>query len=120
MDLSTTNFIPTDIFYLILEHLTDRRDLYAAALTNRDFNRAATPLLYRTLDTDTSSSTSSSVWGHKTVRFVGVFLSRALTLTPRQTSDVIHPAYSLLRRPELARHVWHIRETGYVSFPFST
>lgn len=28
---------------------------------------------------------------------------------------MIHPAYSLLRRPELARHVLHVRETGYVS-----
>lgn len=71
MALSSTNFIPTDIFYLILEHLTDRRDLYAAALTSRDFNRAATPLLYRTLDTDTPSS---NVWGHKAVRIFGQFL----------------------------------------------
>lgn len=66
MALSNTGFIPTDIFYAILEHLTDRRDLYAAALANRDFNRAATPLLYRTLDTDTRAGR----WGHtsKSVR----------------------------------------------------
>lgn len=68
--MALSNFIPTDIFYLILEHLTDRRDLYAAALTNRDFNRAATPLLYRTLDTDTPAR----VWGHKAVRSFGHFL----------------------------------------------
>jgi len=61
---NTTGYIPTDIFYAVLEHLTDRRDLYAAALANRDFNRAATPLLYRTLDTDTRAGR----WGHKTVR----------------------------------------------------
>ena len=79
MALSTTNFVPTDIFYLVLEHLTDRRDLYAAALTSRDFNRAATPLLYRTLDTDTPAS---SEWGRKAVRSFGYFSSRALTLTP--------------------------------------
>jgi hypothetical protein len=77
MDLSTTNFIPTDIFYLILEHLTDRRDLYAAALTSRDFNRAATPLLYRTLDTDTPSR---GVWGHKAVRSFGHFLKPSTDL----------------------------------------
>jgi len=59
-----TGFMPTDIFYAVLEHLTDRRDLYAAALANWDFNRAATPLLYRTLDTDTRAGR----WGHKTVR----------------------------------------------------
>jgi len=71
MVLSSTNFIPTDIFYLVLEQLTDRRDLYAAALTSRDFNRVATPLLYRTLDSDTPSS---NVWGHKAVGSFGHFL----------------------------------------------
>jgi hypothetical protein len=77
MVLSSTNFIPTDIFYLVLEHLTDRRDLHAAALTSRDFNRAATPLLYRTLDTDTPSS---SIWGHKAVRSFGHFLKPSIDL----------------------------------------
>ena len=74
---STANFVPTDIFYLILEHITDRRDLYAAALTSRDFNRAATPLLYRTLDTDTPAS---SEWGHKAVRSFEHFLKRSIDL----------------------------------------
>ncbi len=60
--------IPNDIFYLVLEHLTDRRDLYAAALISRDFNRAATPLLYRTLDTDTPAR----VWDHKAVRHIAI------------------------------------------------
>jgi len=69
MVLSITNFVPTDIFYLVLEHLTDRRDLYSATLTSREFNRAATPLLYRTLDTDTPAR----VWGHKAVRSFGHF-----------------------------------------------
>ncbi|KAH9072866.1 hypothetical protein EDB83DRAFT_2288463 [Lactarius deliciosus] len=82
--------IPTDIFYSVLEHLTDRRDLYTAALASRDFNKAATPLLYRSLDTDTRVRP----WDHKSA------------------SNVIHPAYTLLKRPELARHVRHLRETG--------
>jgi hypothetical protein len=55
--------IPIDIFYTVLQHLTDRRDLYTAALTSRDFNKAATPLLYRTLDTDTRAR----LWDHKSV-----------------------------------------------------
>ena len=55
--------IPIDIFYSVLAHLTDRRDLYTAALTSRDFNKAATPLLYRTLDTDTRTGS----WDHKSV-----------------------------------------------------
>jgi len=77
MILSSINFIPTDIFYLVLEHLTDRRDLYAAALTSRDFNRAATPLLYRTLDTDTPASNG---WGHKAVRSFWHFLKLSIDL----------------------------------------
>jgi hypothetical protein len=112
MILSSTKFIPTDIFYVVCGHLADRRDLYAATLTSRDFNRAATPLLYRTLDTDTPDR----LWGHKSVR---LFLdSRIAPEPPGQTGGVIHPAYSLLRRPELACHVRHVRETGRVPFPF--
>ena len=45
--------IPVDIVHAVLEQLDDRRDLHAAALASWDFNRAATPLLYRTLDSDT-------------------------------------------------------------------
>jgi hypothetical protein len=76
MVLSSINFVPTDIFYIVLEHLTDRRDLYAAALTSRDFNRAATPLLYRTLDTDTPDR----LWDHRTVRLL--FLKLNIVLNP--------------------------------------
>lgn len=46
---------PLDLIYAVLELLVDRRDLHAATLTNWDWNRAATPLLYRTLDSDTRS-----------------------------------------------------------------
>ncbi|TFY78476.1 hypothetical protein EWM64_g5534 [Hericium alpestre] len=45
--------VPTDILHLLLEYLTDRRDLHSAALTSRCFNHVATPLLYRTLDSNT-------------------------------------------------------------------
>ena len=71
--------MPTDIFYAVLEHLTDRRDLYAAALANWDFNRAATPLLYRTLDTDTRAGR----WGHRTVRSFQPSLKLDIVLNPR-------------------------------------
>jgi F-box-like len=76
MGPSSANFMPTDIFYVILEHLVDRRDLHAAALTNRDFNRAATPLLYRTLDTDTRPR----LWGHKSVRLLQLLLNLKIAL----------------------------------------
>ena len=76
---SNTGFIPIDIYYAVLEHLTDRRDLYAAALANRDFNLAATPLLYRTLDTDTRTGQ----WGHyKTVRPFQPSLKLGIVLKP--------------------------------------
>jgi hypothetical protein len=41
---------PSDIISPILEHLDDRRHLFASALVSRTFNHAATPFLYRTLD----------------------------------------------------------------------
>ena len=64
MTLSSSHpLIPIDIFYAVLAHLTDRRDLYTAALASRDLNKAATPLLYRTLDTDTRTG----LWDHKSV-----------------------------------------------------
>lgn len=46
---------PLDLIYAVLELLADRRDLHAATLANWEWNRAATPLLYRTLDSDTRS-----------------------------------------------------------------
>ncbi|KAI0048807.1 hypothetical protein FA95DRAFT_1490287 [Auriscalpium vulgare] len=79
--------VPSDIIYAVLEQIPDRRDLHAAALTSWSFNHAATPLLYRTIDTDQK----------RTAR-----------------NDVLHPAFTLLRRPELARHVRHIHETSCV------
>lgn len=42
--------VPADIIPPILELLTDRRDLNHCTLVSRTFNDAATPLLYRTLD----------------------------------------------------------------------
>lgn len=41
--------VPLDLIYPVLHYL-DRRDLVNAALVSSTFNRAATPLLYRTLD----------------------------------------------------------------------
>ncbi|KAI0067612.1 hypothetical protein BV25DRAFT_1846723 [Artomyces pyxidatus] len=79
--------VPSDILYIVLEQLTDRRDWHAAALASWSFNRAATPLLYRTIDTDTRTRRASG-------------------------SQVLHPAFTLLRKPDLARYVRHIHETS--------
>ena len=42
--------IPLDVLPLILEHLVDRRDLRICAQLHSTFHDAATPILYRTLD----------------------------------------------------------------------
>ena len=42
--------IPVDILPLIFEHLVDRRDLRVCAQLHSTFHDAATPILYRTLD----------------------------------------------------------------------
>ena len=88
MALSNT---PTDIFYSVLEHITDRRDLYAAALINWDWNRAATPLLYRTLDTDTRARQRD----HKSVCVLQYLPGPSVVLNPplgkRCNSSCVHP-----------------------------
>lgn len=42
--------LPLDVLPLILDHLSDRRDLCTCTQLSKVFNHAATPLLYRTLD----------------------------------------------------------------------
>jgi hypothetical protein len=51
--------IPLDILPTLLESLSDRRDWHACALVNWAFNVAATPLLYRTLDSKIISQVSA-------------------------------------------------------------
>ncbi|OJA15022.1 hypothetical protein AZE42_05246 [Rhizopogon vesiculosus] len=80
--MSTLENVPVDLLQPILNHLSTRRHLSATALVNRAFNRAATPLLYRTLD--------SQLW----------------------CNVLHHPSATLLKRPELAQYVWHVTETG--------
>lgn len=48
--LSVASRLPADLYPLILAFLADCADLHAAALVSRAFCRAATPLLYETLD----------------------------------------------------------------------
>lgn len=53
-----TQDLPYDILPPILAQLSDRRDWHACALVSKVFNRAATPLLYRTLDSRVVSKVS--------------------------------------------------------------
>ncbi|KAH7883257.1 hypothetical protein F5I97DRAFT_1980502 [Phlebopus sp. FC_14] len=77
--------VPADLLSPVLDQLDDRRDLTAAALVSWSFNRAATPLLYRTIDSHIKNN-----------------------------NVLLHPSTTLLRRPELAQYVWHVTETGAV------
>ena len=43
--------VPEDLLTPIFEQLQDQRDLYACSLVSRTFNRAVTPILYRSWDT---------------------------------------------------------------------
>ncbi|KAF5354921.1 hypothetical protein D9756_005665 [Leucocoprinus leucothites] len=48
-----TDDLPLDILPIILEGLGSRQDFHACTLVNKTFNRIATPLLYRELNTRT-------------------------------------------------------------------
>ncbi|KAF7350994.1 hypothetical protein MSAN_01661600 [Mycena sanguinolenta] len=80
--------LPLDLLRPILEELTDRRDLCSCVLVNRNFNRAAIPLLYSVLDSRVVSKSKKTV--------------------------VAHPSTTLIKRPELAQYVHHVTETGAV------
>lgn len=57
--MDTPQDLPFDILPPILENL-DRKDLYAATLVNKAFHRAATPLLYASLDSRIIQSNKAS------------------------------------------------------------
>lgn len=80
--------IPVDILPLIFEHLTDRRDLHTCARLSKTFHAAATPILYRSLD------------------------SRVLKSRTGGWPVILHPARTLLERPEYAKYVRQVRLTG--------
>ncbi|TFK83277.1 hypothetical protein K466DRAFT_498786 [Polyporus arcularius HHB13444] len=88
--MGTTGALPLDVLPLILEHLSDRRELCTCAQLSKAFHHAATPLLYRTLDV------------------------RVVTKRRLQTAIVVHPSVTILKKPEYAKYVRHVRESGAV------
>ncbi|KAH9915387.1 uncharacterized protein B0H18DRAFT_1124904, partial [Fomitopsis serialis] len=80
--------IPIDILPLIFEHLVDRRDLHVCTQLHSTFHAAATPL------------------------FVRYSLIRMRRDSDRRSA----PASTLLKKPEYARYVRHVRETGAIGF----
>ncbi|KAI0071182.1 hypothetical protein K474DRAFT_1693547 [Panus rudis PR-1116 ss-1] len=83
--------LPLDVISPILEQLHDRRDLNHCALVSWMFNRAATPLLYRTLD------------------------ARLKPTTIKGRPVVVHACRTLLSKPEYAKYVRYARETAMCS-----
>ena len=51
MTMQISERVPEDLLAPIFEQLQDQRDLYACSLVSRTFNRAVTPILYRSWDT---------------------------------------------------------------------
>ncbi|OSC98437.1 hypothetical protein PYCCODRAFT_1439306 [Trametes coccinea BRFM310] len=88
--LGAAEYLPLDVLPLILQHLTDRRDLHTCAQLSKAFHHVATPLLYRTLDV------------------------RVTTNRRYQKSVVVHPSTTILHKPEYARYVRHVHENGAV------
>ncbi|TFK50924.1 hypothetical protein OE88DRAFT_1630681 [Heliocybe sulcata] len=79
--------LPLDLLYPILEEL-DRKDLHSATLLSARINPVATSILYRTVDSRTT-------------------LQNGIV-------RVLHPATTLLQKPELTKHVRHVREQGSI------
>src|SRR5947209_3769104 len=59
----TYNDLPVDLLSPILTQLSDRRDWHACALVSKAFNKAATPLLYRKLDSRIISKVTLIFYG---------------------------------------------------------
>ena len=103
--------IPSDLIAPILEQLVDRRDLSQCALVSWTFNRAATPLLYRTLDSRI----------RRVVGRVPLFGMKMWIITLQSLyydsqdgveRSIAHPSRILLQKPSYTKYVHHVRETG--------
>ncbi|KAH6885489.1 hypothetical protein BKA70DRAFT_1337594 [Coprinopsis sp. MPI-PUGE-AT-0042] len=87
---ATFQDLPLELLKPVIESLDDRRNWHACSLVSRDFNRISTPLLYQDLDSSVVSQ-----------------------------SHIVHPCFTIVQKPELAKHVRHVTETGFThSLPY--
>ncbi|EAU91873.2 hypothetical protein CC1G_04640 [Coprinopsis cinerea okayama7 len=86
--MSSFQELPLDILDPVISNLSDRKDWRACTLVNREFNRIATPLLYRSLDSRVATQNGKFV--------------------------VLHPCFTLIQRPELGKYVRHVTESGSI------
>ncbi|KAJ3896419.1 hypothetical protein GG344DRAFT_72249 [Lentinula edodes] len=91
--------LPFDLIHPIIEYLTDRTDWKSCCLVSKSFNKVATPLLYRTLDSRIIQSKNHH---------------NSNSNTNALNTILYHPATTLLSKPSLALHVRHVTETGAV------
>ncbi|GAV99201.1 hypothetical protein LENED_000642 [Lentinula edodes] len=89
--------LPFDLIHPIIEYLTDRTDWKSCCLVSKSFNKVATPLLYRTLDSRIIQSKNHH---------------NSNSNTNDLNTILYHPATTLLSKPSLALHVRHLTETG--------
>jgi len=87
--------VPEDLLSPIFEQLRDQRDLYTCSLVSRTFNRAVTPILYRSWDTRVVVDIPAND------RFV-------------RSHKIIDPVQTFLETPELLQYVRHAQATGSI------
>lgn len=87
--------VPEDLLAPIFEQLQDQRDLYACSLVSRTFNRAVTPILYRSWDTRVVVDLPAND------RF-------------KRSHKIFDPVQTFLEAPELLQYVRHAQATGSI------
>ncbi|EJF60664.1 hypothetical protein BD309DRAFT_1042740 [Dichomitus squalens] len=90
---SAAEALPLDVLPIILGYLTDRHDLCTCAHLSKAFHHAATPILYRTLD-------------------VRVVTTKIKHQPQPQPPVIVHPSTTILKKPEYAKYVRHVREAA--------
>jgi hypothetical protein len=83
----TYQTLPLDLLSPILSELADPKDWHACALVSKAFNKAATPLLYRKLDSRIISTVSTKLAAPEVVRKANNSnLCSQLFITPQRLS----------------------------------
>ena len=104
--------VPEDLLTPIFEQLRDQRDLYACSLVSRTFNRAVTPILYRSWDTRVVVDLPAN---DRFVRSHKVFLCSSWRWFRRDSHrdpQILDPVQTFLETPELLQYVRHAQATG--------
>jgi hypothetical protein len=108
--------VPEDLLTPIFEQLQDQRDLYACSLVSRTFNRAVTPILYRSWDTRVLVDLHANdrfARSHKVFQCPLWCCSGILN----EICQIFDPVQTFLQTPELLQYVRHAQAAGRSSSP---